>query len=283
MNKIIPIYCILSFFACSNGNKKESGIIAQTQQVKQTQQTDSLPAKDEQSISKEVERLMSAYPAQIVGYEDNYIVFADSSKMIFDDKNEKSFDELIENSDIKDMFVYQYPKGKIETPERFHNPGRIRNDNFFKNMYGKTSAEVQQNFTTITWCPKLIGQRLQITTVNEVDKRLTAVSAELDEHPEWKDYLYSAGTFNWRMISGTNRLSSHSFGIAIDLNTKHSNYWQWDYQTTNENKELSYKNNIPQGIVDIFEKHGFIWGGKWYHYDTMHFEYRPELLYMDKN
>ena len=27
-----------------------------------------------------------------------------------------------------------------------------------------------------------------------------------------------------------------------------------------------------------FETHGFIWGGKWYHYDTMHFEYRPELL-----
>ena len=30
-------------------------------------------------------------------------------------------------------------------------------------------------------------------------------------------------------------------------------------------------------IVRIFEKHGFIWGGRWYHYDTMHFEYRPEL------
>src|SRR5262245_1812136 len=27
-----------------------------------------------------------------------------------------------------------------------------------------------------------------------------------------------------------------------------------------------------------FEKYGFIWGGHWYHYDTMHFEYRPELL-----
>ena len=38
-----------------------------------------------------------------------------------------------------------------------------------------------------------------------------------------------------------------------------------------------YKNEIPREIVDIFEKHGFIWGGKWYHYDTMHFEYRPEL------
>jgi hypothetical protein len=29
-------------------------------------------------------------------------------------------------------------------------------------------------------------------------------------------------------------------------------------------------------IVDIFERRGFVWGGKWYRYDTMHFEYRPE-------
>jgi D-alanyl-D-alanine carboxypeptidase len=31
-------------------------------------------------------------------------------------------------------------------------------------------------------------------------------------------------------------------------------------------------------IVRIFEAHGFIRRGKWYHYDTMHFEYRPELI-----
>ena len=31
------------------------------------------------------------------------------------------------------------------------------------------------------------------------------------------------------------------------------------------------------GIVHIFEKHGFIWGGRWLHYDTMHFEFRPEF------
>ena len=31
-------------------------------------------------------------------------------------------------------------------------------------------------------------------------------------------------------------------------------------------------------VVEVFEKHGFIWGGKWYHYDTMHFEYRPEII-----
>ena len=35
-------------------------------------------------------------------------------------------------------------------------------------------------------------------------------------------------------------------------------------------------------IVRIFEKHGFIWGGRWYHYDTMHFEYRPEMIAIAK-
>ena len=41
---------------------------------------------------------------------------------------------------------------------------------------------------------------------------------------------------------------------------------------------IPYKNEIPWEIVRIFERHGFIWGGKWYHYDTMHFEYRPEII-----
>jgi len=34
---------------------------------------------------------------------------------------------------------------------------------------------------------------------------------------------------------------------------------------------------MPQSVVDAFERQGFIWGGKWNHYDTMHFEYRPEF------
>jgi hypothetical protein len=27
------------------------------------------------------------------------------------------------------------------------------------------------------------------------------------------------------------------------------------------------------------ERRSFVWGGRWYHYDTMHFEYRPELVH----
>ena len=45
-----------------------------------------------------------------------------------------------------------------------------------------------------------------------------------------------------------------------------------------ETDKIKYVNRIPKEIVKVFEKHGFIWGGRWYHYDTMHFEYRPELI-----
>ena len=79
-----------------------------------------------------------------------------------------------------------------------------------------------------------------------------------------------SGTFVWRNIAGTDRLSNHSFGTAIDINTKYSDYWKW-------NNNVTYINRIPIEIAEVFEKYGFIWGGKWYHYDTMHFEFRPEL------
>jgi hypothetical protein len=83
------------------------------------------------------------------------------------------------------------------------------------------------------------------------------------------------GTFNWRKVAGTDRLSNHSFGAAIDLNVDKSAYWRW--QPAAALPSFS-RLNWPTEIIEAFERHGFIWGGKWYHYDTMHFEYRPELI-----
>jgi hypothetical protein len=59
--------------------------------------------------------------------------------------------------------------------------------------------------------------------------------------------------------------------IAIDIDPSLAHYWRND-------RTIAWKNRVPQSIVDAFEAEGFIWGGRWYHYDTMHFEYRPELL-----
>lgn len=225
-----------------------------------------------------VQKLLSAYPQTIKGYEEPYLIMSDGSKVKYVEAGVKSHVDLMNSTDIGDIFTYEYMKGEVKDIPKDYDPGRIRSEELLKKMYGSTSQEVQKNLTTIVWCPKLINQKLRVTTINGVDKQLQKISDELDKHPELKVYLTSAGTFNWRQIKGTSRLSAHCFGTAIDIAVKYSNYWQWDCRCTSEDTNLKYKNKIPQLIVDIFEKHGFIWGGKWYHYDTMHFEYRPELL-----
>lgn len=78
-------------------------------------------------------------------------------------------------------------------------------------------------------------------------------------------------------------MSVHSFGAAFDINVGFSDYWYNNRNKTNPKAHIPFKNRIPLEIVELFEKNGFIWGGRWYHYDTMHFEYRPELLLYKKS
>lgn len=229
---------------------------------------------------KNVRKLMSAYPDFIIGYEDNYVIFKDGSKMIYDDGKTKTFDEVLKNPDIEDQFRFQYTPGKMTAhPQKNQDPGRITNEEFFKKMYGTTKQEVEKNLVEIDWCPKFSDRKVKVTKINGIDQKLKIIIAEIDKHPELKAFVETiGGTFKWRVVKGTKRLSLHSYGIAVDINTSKSNYWEWDCKCEDENADIGYENRIPQSLVDIFEKHGFIWGGKWYHYDTMHFEYRPELL-----
>ncbi len=117
------------------------------------------------------------------------------------------------------------------------------------------------------------GEKILFNKKQNASIQLQKVINELKTLPKsYQKYIRDiGGTFSYRQISGTQRLSAHSFGIAIDLNVKQSRYWRWD-------KEYVFSNNFPKEIIDIFEKYGLIWGGRWYHYDTMHFEYRPELF-----
>ena len=73
-------------------------------------------------------------------------------------------------------------------------------------------------------------------------------------------------------------MSAHSYGIAFDIAVDKSDYWLWKSKNNNELAKVKYANRIPLKLVEIFQRHGFIWGGAWYHFDTMHFEFRPEIL-----
>ena len=226
-----------------------------------------------------LEHLVRAYPAYLDRIDGNHLVWKDGTRMVVDDgRGPKPFEALLEAPDLKDMFYVPYPLGAAGPPGKNVDPGRVRHEDFFNKLYGDCrKRETEANLVDVVWLPRKWGKTLKITRINGVDEALRRVSAELDALPaRFDEYLLpAAGTYNCRPIAGTKRQSVHGHGIAIDIALKHAHYWQW---TKPAGDKVVWRNKIPPEIVEIFEKHGFIWGGRWYHYDTMHFEYRPELL-----
>jgi len=232
------------------------------------------------NIKEHLDSLVTSYPSVISGYDNEFLILKNGVRFrISDHRTDKTFQELLAKPDIDDMFYARYPMGAVpKQPAKNSDPGRVRFEPLFAAMYGDCRKNgVAKNLHRIKWLPKHAGGSVAITKINGVDKALEAVSRDLDDLPnDLIKYLKpTAGTYNCRAIAGTNYMSMHAFAAAIDINARFADYWRW---ALNARGEPNWKNRIPIEIVRIFEKHGFIWGGYWYHYDTMHFEYRPELL-----
>lgn len=231
-----------------------------------------------------LDALVAAYPDHLARYDDKDLIWKDGTRMpISDGRAHKSFEQLLDSPDIKDQFAFPYPLGPdVKPPAVNDDPGRIRNEPFFVKMYGDCKkGAVTKRMKPVAWMPNRHGGRLNVTTVNGVNDKLAAVVKELEGLPaSMTKYLVpSAGTYNCRTIANTRRLSVHAFAAAVDINDKQADYWEF---LKGRDGKFTWRNRIPGAIGEIFERHGFIWGAKWYHMDSMHFEYRPELIALAK-
>lgn len=232
-----------------------------------------------------LQTLVRAYPEYLVPTDKpNTVLWKDGAEMVFDDGVQKAdFEDMLNRASLKDQMSMPYPESwPGRAPVVNADPGRARNDAFFRKMYGGSAEQVEDNLVVIEW---LGGASVRFTKVNGAADALGRVREELQKLPaDVQRYVSTVvGTFVWRPISGTTRLSMHSFGAAIDLQLPKEvyRYWKWDVATPKD--APVYPVSILEDaklkqVVEIFERHGFIWGGKWFHYDTMHFEYRPELV-----
>ena len=117
------------------------------------------------------------------------------------------------------------------------------------------SAWVRENIRTeqvpilgSVTCHKVMLPQLRAALTQVVEQKLA------DEiHPG--EY---AGCYYPRFIAGSTSLSNHSFGIALDMNVPGN-----QRGTTGE---------MDRGVVAIFKRWGFGWGGDWNYTDPMHFE-----------
>ena len=227
------------------------------------------------------EHLAASYPALLDRIENGALVWKDGTRMPLDDgKAGKSFEQILRDASLADQMRQVYRRGKpLAQPGINESPGRIRHEGFFAKMYGDcTKGEVTKRMRAVRWMPKTKVQTIQVSTVNDVAGRLERIIAELETLPDrYKAFLVpSAGTYNCRVVADTGKPSMHASGAAIDIATAQTDYWVW--ARGKGGGAIPYRNKIPFEIAEVFEKENFIWGGKWYHYDTMHFEYRPEVF-----
>ena len=103
----------------------------------------------------------------------------------------------------------------------------------------------------------------------------------------WVNNISTMDAWSWRNIVDTQNRSFHAYGLAIDILPKSlggkETYWLWASQRNAEWWNISYNGRFhpPDAVIKAFESYGFIWGGKWLFFDTMHFEYRPEILILN--
>jgi hypothetical protein len=128
---------------------------------------------------------------------------------------------------------------------------------------------------------KRLAERLE-----RVEERIRDEARKDPDVQKWIDGIGSIGVWNWRNVAATVSRSFHSYGTALDIQPAAlrglATYWQW---TADQNPEwymvpYSERWHPPDSAVKVFEAYGFCWGGKWPLFDTMHFEYRPEIMLM---
>jgi peptidoglycan L-alanyl-D-glutamate endopeptidase CwlK len=95
-----------------------------------------------------------------------------------------------------------------------------------------------------------------------IAKIIPIVAYDWDDDASMADNNTSA--FNYRLIHGTDLLSNHSYGLAIDINPALNPYTQYDGVVVPPGAlyDITKPGTVTTDIVSIFKSYGWEWGGE---------------------
>jgi hypothetical protein len=188
-----------------------------------------------------------------------------------------------------DPILYRYPIGYMQAlPEKVHHPTN-RSTDFLDALVGDTEREVVLSSGWVNFFKhRIFVHDLCKEPLRRVESRIAGASLESPEVRDYVDGISIIFSMDRRKVDGSDALSYHAYGLALDI-VPHTYggkqvYWRWSAVWKNgwDCILLTERWQPPQAVIDAFEGEGFVWGGKWYHFDTIHFEYRPEIILLNR-
>lgn len=104
-------------------------------------------------------------------------------------------------------------------------------------------------------------------------RQLQTAFAEIEAHGLLDKVIFWGGSWVPRLIRGGSSPSNHSFGTALDINI----YQNW----LGDTPAAIGKVGSVRELVPVFEKYGFLWGGRWARQDGMHFEIERNMSHAE--
>lgn len=234
-----------------------------------------------------VRAFVQAYGSLIEGvrYLDDDVVFTVGGRQIYFQDGRMLEGGEAHRREGCDPIFYRYLLGPItEPPPAAELPTYCAG--VMGSLFGRTESEIRGHGRRAMFLEhRVFVNDLLLAPLAAVERDLVDAATDDASVAEWIDELSVAYSFIFRDIAASQTQSYHGWGMAIDLvPTSYDGlhvYWRWSRVFDRNDWHripMEQRWSPPRAVIEIFERHGFVWGGKWTHFDMIHFEYRPEII-----
>jgi hypothetical protein len=234
-----------------------------------------------------ISALKEAYGAAIQRVEERAgdIVFIIGGRDIYYREGRMLGEEHITTYYEYEPIFYFYRKGPLtQIPESVAFP-KNRSSDFLDALIGDTVPKIASSSRWVSFLGrKAFVHEICSRPLERIDSEINRYAQSSEEVRLFISTIKVIFSMDPRSVKGTDNQSYHAYGLALDIVPKNYGnkqvYWRWSSVFDEDwgRLPLIKRWKPPNEVIAAFENNGFIWGGKWYHFDTIHFEYRPELL-----
>lgn len=235
-----------------------------------------------------VRAFVRAYDALIdsVTYRDDDLVFTIAGQAIYFQDGRMLAERRLDRREQCDPIFYRYSLEALTEPVSPSEEAVRFCTDVQEALWGRTEDQIREHAHSTTFLDRrMFLNDLAVQALREVEGDILSISPADPAVASWIDDVAVTYSFINRGIAGTSTRSQHAWGLALDLvPTSYEGrqvYWRWSRVWNRDawhRIPLEQRWSPPAAVVETFERHGFVWGGKWAHFDNIHFEYRPEIL-----